>query len=105
MKVAQKLKESEVAWQVRFAETPKYSQIRLQQGKEAFRPVLMHLPTRVFLLRVVHPVMLIAHDQPLAAGRVRVELTASLHGEIGRLLHRLDRKVPGRLDHHTPLAT
>src|SRR4029434_7134722 len=65
----------------------------------------MYLPTRVFLLRVVHRVMLIARNQPVAAGRVRVELTAGLHGQIGRLLHRLDRKVPGRLDYDTTLAT
>src|SRR5215475_10175883 len=48
--------------------------------------------------------MLIARDQPVAACRVRVELTAGLHGEVGGLLHRLDRKVPSRLDHDTPLA-
>src|SRR5215475_13279023 len=64
----------------------------------------MHVPARVFLLRVVHRVMRIAHDQPVAARRVRVELTAGLHGEVGGLLHRLDRKVPRRLDHDTPLA-
>ena len=33
--------------------------------------------------------MLIARDQPVATGRVRVELTAGLHGEVGRLLQRL----------------
>ena len=48
--------------------------------------------------------MRIARDQPVAAGRVRVELAAGLHGEVGRLLHRLDGKVPCRVDHHAPLA-
>src|SRR5215475_9096297 len=48
--------------------------------------------------------MLIARDQPVAAGRVRVELTAGLHGEVGGLLHRLDRKVPCRLDHDATLT-
>src|SRR5215831_17035504 len=48
--------------------------------------------------------MLIARDQPVAAGRVRIELTADLHGEVGGLLHRLDRKVPGRVDHDATLT-
>src|SRR4029453_3755213 len=63
----------------------------------------MHVPTRVFLLRVIHCVMLIARDQPVAAGRVRVELAAGVYGEVGGLLHRLDRKVPCRLDHDATL--
>ena len=54
MKVTQKLKEAHIAWQSRFAHTPKHPQIGLQQGKEAFRPILMHVPARVFLLRVIH---------------------------------------------------
>src|SRR5215831_14887629 len=48
--------------------------------------------------------MLIARDQPVAAGRVRVELTAGVHGEVGGLLHRLDRQVPGRVDHDATLT-
>src|SRR5499433_3709596 len=48
--------------------------------------------------------MLIARDQPVAAGRVRVELTAGLHGEVGGLLHCFDRKVPCRLDHDATLT-
>src|SRR5262249_34373012 len=104
VKVAQELEEPHIARQIRFADTPKHPQIELQQRKEAFRPILMHVPARVFLLRVIHRVMLIAHYQPVAAGRVRVELAAGLHGEVGGLLHRLDRKVPSRLDHDTPLA-
>ena len=73
MKVAQKLKEAHIARQIRFADPPKHPQIGLQQRKEAFRPILMHVPPRVFLLRVVHRVMRIARDQPVAAGRVRVD--------------------------------
>src|SRR5262249_51353000 len=53
---------------------------------------------------VIHCVMLIARDQPVAAGRVRIEHTAGLHGEVGGLLHRLDRKVPCRVDHDATLA-
>src|SRR6266568_8745844 len=48
--------------------------------------------------------MLIARDQPVAAGRVRIELTAGLHGEVGGLLYRLDRQVPCRVDHDATLT-
>src|SRR5215468_1493238 len=48
--------------------------------------------------------MLITRDQPVAAGRVRVELAAGLHGEVGGLLHRLDRQVPCRVDHDATLT-
>src|SRR4029450_5729321 len=96
MKVAQELKEAQIAWQIRFAHAPKRPQIGLQQRKEAFRPILMHVPTRVFLLRVVHCVMLITRDQPVAAGRVRVELAAGLYSEVGGPLPRLDPKIPAR---------
>jgi hypothetical protein len=51
-----------------------------------FRPILVHLPARVFLFLVVHRVMLIACDHPVSAGRVRVQHTAGLHSEVGRLL-------------------
>src|SRR4030095_16828744 len=104
MKVAQELKEAHRPRQVGFAETPKHSQIGLQQRKEAFRPILMHVPTRVFLPRVVHRVMLIARDQSVTAGRVRVELAAGLYGEVGGLLYRLNRKVPCRVDHDATLT-
>jgi len=60
--------------------------------------------SNIFLRRVMHCVMLIARDQPVAAGRVRVELAAGLHGEVGGLLHRLDRKVPCRVDHDATLT-
>ena len=60
VKVAQELEEPYIARQIRFADTPKHPQIGLQQRKEALRPILMHVPTCVFLLCVVHRVMLIA---------------------------------------------
>src|SRR4029434_1585374 len=63
MKVAQELKEAHIPRQVGFAEPTKYPQIGLQQRKEALRSILMPVPTRVFLLRVIHCVMLIARDQ------------------------------------------
>ena len=104
IKVAQELEESHLPWQMRFAEAPKHPQVRLEQRKETLGSVLVDVSTRIFLLRVVHRVMRIARDQPVAAGRVRVEFAAGLHGEVGGLLHRLDGKVPRRLDDDTSLA-
>src|SRR5262247_4067993 len=104
MKVAQKLKEPDVPWQVALAETAKHAQVVLEQREQTLGPILVHVPTCVFLLRVMHCVMLIARDQPVAAGRVRVEHTAGLHGEVGGLLHRLNRKVPCRVDHDATLT-
>ena len=43
--------------------------------------------------------------RPVAARRVRVEPPARARGDPGRLLHRLDREIFGRLDDDSPLAT
>src|SRR4030095_7132452 len=104
MKVAQEVKKAQIAWQIRFAHAPKRPQIGLQQRKEAFRPILMHVPTRVFLLRVVDILVEVARERPIAAGRVGQESAAPLHSDIGGLLHRLDGKVPRRLDDAPPRA-
>jgi N-acetylglucosamine-6-sulfatase len=57
------------AWRAAFAlKASEGSQIGLQQRKEALRPILMHVPAHVFLLRMVHRLMLIARQQPVAAG-------------------------------------
>src|SRR5262249_7024070 len=87
-----------------FADAAKHPQVRLEQRKQALGPVLVHLPARVFLLRMVNKVVPIALERVIAAGRVRRELTARVDREVGGLLHRLDRKVPRRLDHDTALA-
>src|SRR5262249_10156803 len=50
-KVAQELEESHIPWQIRFADASKHSQVGIQQRKEALRPILVHVTTRVFLLR------------------------------------------------------
>jgi hypothetical protein len=88
--------------QVRFADAAHPSPVRLEQGKQTRRPVLLHLPPPLFLLRGAHRVMRLARDQPVAASRVRVELPAGLQGKIGRLLHRLDGNVPCRRDAPPP---
>src|SRR5919204_676339 len=64
----------------------------------------MDLATGIFLLRVIDKVMHIALQRAIAAGRVRIEPTACLDCKVGRFLHRLDGKVPRRLDHDTSLA-
>src|SRR5438132_922116 len=65
----------------------------------------MHVPTRIFLLRVIDERMQEALQRPIATRRVGVEPTARLDGEVGCLLDRLHREIPGRLDNHCPLAT
>src|SRR5919197_731755 len=64
----------------------------------------MDLPACILLLRVIDIVMYIALHRPIAAGRVRVQPTARAHGNLSRLLHRLDREISGRLDDDSPLA-
>src|SRR5215472_18461593 len=67
--------------------------------------MLVDLPPGIFLLRVIDIVMHIALERPIAAGGVRIEPTARLDGEVGRLLDCLHRKISGRLDDHSPLTT
>src|SRR5215475_11092751 len=65
----------------------------------------MHVTARVFFLRMIHERMHVPLHRPVAAGRVRVEPTARAHGDLRRLLHRLDREISGRLADDSPLAT
>src|SRR5262245_5125538 len=104
-KVPEELKESDVPRQVQLAEATEHAQIGLEQGKQALCPVLMHITTGIFLLRMINIVMEIALQSPIAARRVGVEPTARLDRHVRGLLDRLDREISGRLDHHCPLAT
>src|SRR6266446_3697647 len=103
-KVPQELKEPDVPWQIELADAAKHAQIGLQQGEQALRPVLMHLPPRVFLLRMIDKVMGIALERSIAAGGICVEPTTRLPREVRRLLHRLDREIAGRVDDDRALA-
>ena len=67
--------------------------------------MLMYVPTGIFLLGVIDKVVHIALERAVTAGRVRIEPTARVHGEVRCLLDRLDGKVPRRLDDDTSLAT
>src|SRR5215510_6409205 len=77
----------------------------LEQGEQTLRSILMDLSPCIFLLRVIDIVMHIALQRPITAGRVRVEPTAGLDGEVRRLLHGLHGEIAGRLDDDCPLAT
>src|SRR5262249_52254755 len=65
----------------------------------------MHVTARVFFPRMIDELVHVALHRPVAAGRVRVEPPACAHGDLSRLLHRLDREIAGRLDDNSPLAT
>ena len=65
----------------------------------------MHVPTRIFLLRMIDELVYVALHRPITAGRVRIEPTASVHGEVSCFLHRLDGEITGRLEDDSPLAT
>src|SRR5215471_16009495 len=65
----------------------------------------MHVPTRIFLLRMIHKRMRVSLQRLIATRRVRVEPTARSHGDISCLLHCLDRAIFGRLEDDRPLAT
>src|SRR5262249_16562105 len=71
---------------------------------QTFRPILVHVTPGVLLLGVIDERVHIALERSIAARRVCVESAARLDGEVRRLLHRLDGKVPRRLDHDTTLA-
>src|SRR6266702_6493446 len=104
MKVAQELEESHIPRQIRFADASKHSQVGLEQGKQALGSILVHFPTRVFLLGVIDIRMEVSLQRPIATRRVRIESTACLDGEVGGLLYCLNSKIPRRLDDDTPLA-
>src|SRR5713101_9941185 len=65
----------------------------------------MPVTARIFLLRVIDERVHIALHRAIAAGGVRIELTARLHRDVGGSLHRLHREIAGRLDDDCPLAT
>src|SRR6266511_2216389 len=64
----------------------------------------MHLAAGIFLLRVVHECMAVSLQRSIAIGRVRIESTARLDGDVSRLLHRGDGKVLHGLCHNRPLT-
>src|SRR5712691_13403263 len=67
--------------------------------------MLMDITPRVFLLRVIDRLMRVARQRPVAARRIRIELTARVHRDVSGLLDRLHREIFGRLDDDSPLAT
>src|SRR5215510_11024874 len=105
VKVAQELKEPDIPWQVGFAHTTKDPQVRLEQGEQTLRPMLVDVTTRECLLGMIDKVVGIALERPIAAGGVGREPTPRLHCQVGSLLHRLHRAIAGRVDDDRALAT
>ena len=55
--------------------------------------------------RMIDERMHISRHDPLAAGRVGVEPTTRVHGQVSGLLDRLHGEIAGCLDHDGPLST
>ena len=66
--------------------------------------MLLDLPARLFLLRMIDARMSIAFERPIAAGGVRREPTPHCDGEVSGLLPRADGTSLHGLDHDRPLA-
>src|SRR5215831_799956 len=64
----------------------------------------MHLAACVFLLRMVDVRMEVSLQGLIAAGRVGVEPTIRLDGEVSGFLHRADGAIPDRLHDDRPLT-
>jgi hypothetical protein len=103
-KVPQELKEAHVSREVVFAETPKHPQVRLEQGEQALRPILVHVTTGVLLLCVIDELVDLALQRPIAARGVGIQATPCLDGEGGGFLHRANGEIPDGLQHDGPLA-
>src|SRR4030095_3283853 len=104
-KVAQELKEPDVAGEVGFAETSEHPQIRLEQGEQALRAILVHVTPGVLFLRMIDELVHVTLHCAVAAGGVRIESAPRLDSEVGGLLHRLHREIFRRLDDDRPVAT
>jgi len=87
--VPQELKASDIPWPIALAEATEHAQVGLEQGEQALRAILVDVPTRVFLLRMIDGLMHIARQRPIAARRVRVEPTPRVHREVRGLLYGL----------------
>ena len=79
--------------------------VPVRSGSEALYSPFVNLSApEILLLGVLDKVVHIALERAIAAGRVGVEPTARVHGEVRCLLDRLDGKIPRRVDHDTSLA-
>src|SRR5215831_13332339 len=74
--ITTELKEAHISRKGGFAEAPKHPQVRLEQGEQTLRPILVHVPTRVFFLRMIDERVHVALHRPIAARRVGRETAA-----------------------------
>jgi hypothetical protein len=102
--VPQELKEAHVARQIELTDAPKHLQVRLEQGEQTLRPILVHVTTCVLFLGVLDELVHVALQRPIAAGGVGIEPTARLHCQVGCLLYGLHRAIFGRMDHDGTLT-
>src|SRR5215467_13138599 len=65
----------------------------------------MHLPTGVFLLRMIDVLVEVPLQRPIATGRIGIQATPRLDSKVRCLLHRLHREIFGRLEDNRPLPT
>src|SRR6266508_1501584 len=102
--VPQALKEPEIPWHVDLADATTHPQVGIEPGEQALGSMLVHVTTRLFLLRMMDERVPVALQCSRAASGVRIEPTARLDCHVGRLLHRGDREIPDRLHHDGTLA-
>jgi hypothetical protein len=99
--VAEERKEAHISREGGFADAPEHRRYDLSKENRHSARCSCTSP-RVFLLRMVDICMHIARERPRAAGRVGGEPTARVHGEVGRLLHRLHGEIAGRMEDDGP---
>src|SRR5215813_11141820 len=104
-KVVEEWQESDTTWQVACAHATKHPQVRLQQRQQTLSAMLVHVTTRLFLLRAIDVRMHVALHRPRAAGRVGGEPTPSAHRDVSRLLYCLQGQIFGHLYDDSPLTT
>jgi hypothetical protein len=79
-------------------------QVRLEQGEQTLRPILMHLPTHVFLLCMIDELVHVALQCSIATGRSHIQATPCLDSEVSSFLHRADGAIPDGLHHDGTVA-
>jgi hypothetical protein len=104
MEVAQEFAAAHIPHQGGLPDATDHPPVGCEQRHQALRAMLMPLSTGVFLLGMIDLLLEVSLHRPRAAGRVRLEPTARVHGEVRGLLHRLHRAISGRVEDDCPRA-